>query len=340
MTDTQVPVQTSSLPEQGDPHQVAEVYAAQLMDELFAGVENALDGRDDLPAKPVSMPATAPVEPLPELNFAEGRLAVPLLGDELPGTPIHLPGTLVTTGAADEAAEQVAEATPPKRWKQLWTVNRALLGAASLTVLATLGLWLYQRQQVPDVAPAPVATDVPTVAPHAEFLDYLQRSLEVIAQQVGEASSTSTVVSSPSLPTVTTGNAPLGLPPIGNNVLPTPSNLVTPPNGGGINVIERVYIPYQVTPHTAAVQPTVTPPTPSAVADAPTALPATVHKLVGILELGDRSAALFEIDGTPQRVYLGERIGGSGWSLVSVSNEEAVIRRNGEVRSIYISQQF
>jgi Tfp pilus assembly protein PilP len=62
--------------------------------------------------------------------------------------------------------------------------------------------------------------------------------------------------------------------------------------------------------------------------------------MVGILELGDRSAALFEINGVSQRVYIGERIGNSGWSLVSVSNQEAVIRRNGEVRSIFIGQRF
>jgi len=61
---------------------------------------------------------------------------------------------------------------------------------------------------------------------------------------------------------------------------------------------------------------------------------------VGVLELGDRSAALFDINGVSQRVYIGERIGNAGWSLVSVSNQEAVVRRNGEVRSIYIGQQF
>lgn len=339
MTDTQVPVSTSRLAEPGDPHQVAEVYAAQLMDELFAGVENTLEGQDDLPAKPVAVPEAVAVESLRDRGLSEGHSSVPLLSDEPSGTPIHLPRTLVT---ADEASEQSTQVAPPKGWRQIWTVNRALLGAAGLTVLATLGLWLYQRQQVPDAATAPVATDVPTAEPHAEFLDYLQRSLEVIAQQIGEASSTTVAATSPGLPTVSAvvGSTPLGLPPIGNNVLPGPGNLLTPTNGGGINVIERVYIPYQATPSTATALPTGTPTAASTVTDAPIALPAAVHKLVGILELGDRSAALFEIDGTPQRVYLGERIGGSSWSLVSVSNEEAVIRRNGEVRSIYIGQQF
>ncbi len=68
--------------------------------------------------------------------------------------------------------------------------------------------------------------------------------------------------------------------------------------------------------------------------------PATVHTLVGILELGDRSAALFEINGVARRIYVGETVGASGWSLVEVVNQEAVIRRNGEVKTIFVGQQF
>ncbi|MCT7975337.1 hypothetical protein [Laspinema olomoucense] len=64
------------------------------------------------------------------------------------------------------------------------------------------------------------------------------------------------------------------------------------------------------------------------------------HKLVGILELGDRSVALFEVDGVPRRVNIGETIGSSGWSLVEVKDGEAIIRRNGEVRSIYTGQSL
>lgn len=64
------------------------------------------------------------------------------------------------------------------------------------------------------------------------------------------------------------------------------------------------------------------------------------HQLVGILELGDRSVALFEVDGVPRRVNIGETIGSSGWSLVEVKDGEAVVRRNGEVRSIYTGQSL
>jgi hypothetical protein len=64
------------------------------------------------------------------------------------------------------------------------------------------------------------------------------------------------------------------------------------------------------------------------------------HTLEGLLELGDKSAALFKINGLTRRIEIGEGIGTSGWTLVEVANGEAVIRRNGEVRSIYAGQDF
>lgn len=83
-------------------------------------------------------------------------------------------------------------------------------------------------------------------------------------------------------------------------------------------------------------------PPPSAVAPAASvsAVPTSQHTLVGLLESGDRSAALFDIDGSTQRFYVGEGIGASGWILVSVANQEAMIRRNGEVRSVFVGQKF
>ncbi|WP_375512517.1 hypothetical protein [uncultured Nostoc sp.] len=71
-----------------------------------------------------------------------------------------------------------------------------------------------------------------------------------------------------------------------------------------------------------------------AIADAPS------NTLEGLLELGNKSAALFKIDGVTRRINMGESIGSSGWTLVDVSNGEAVIRRNGEVRSIYAGQKL
>ena len=67
---------------------------------------------------------------------------------------------------------------------------------------------------------------------------------------------------------------------------------------------------------------------------------ATKHTLVGVMEQGDRSAALFNAAGVTRYIFVGEGIGDSGWTLVSVANQEAVIRRNGEVRSVYAGQSF
>ncbi|OUL26382.1 hypothetical protein BV378_13285 [Nostoc sp. RF31YmG] len=64
------------------------------------------------------------------------------------------------------------------------------------------------------------------------------------------------------------------------------------------------------------------------------------HILEGILELGSKSAALFKVDGTTHRFVVGESIGSSGWTLVDVNNGEAIVRRNGEVRSIYTGQKL
>jgi hypothetical protein len=64
------------------------------------------------------------------------------------------------------------------------------------------------------------------------------------------------------------------------------------------------------------------------------------YTLEKLFELGNKSAALFKIDGVTRRVEVGEAIGASGWTLVEVAKREATIRRNGEVRSIYTGQMF
>ena len=68
--------------------------------------------------------------------------------------------------------------------------------------------------------------------------------------------------------------------------------------------------------------------------------PVLKKTLVGVMELGDRSAALVEIAGVVQRFRIGESISASGWTLVEISKNQAVIRRNGEVRSLFIGQAF
>ncbi|MFQ4140878.1 hypothetical protein [Chlorogloeopsis sp. ULAP02] len=83
--------------------------------------------------------------------------------------------------------------------------------------------------------------------------------------------------------------------------------------------------------------PTATAPEAASVISSPAG---SSHTLEGLLELGNKSAALFKVNGITRRVEIGESIGSSGWTLVDVANGEAIIRRNGEVRSIFAGQNF
>lgn len=120
---------------------------------------------------------------------------------------------------------------------------------------------------------------------------------------------------------------------------PAPVAKLSPP--AQVARVTRTTTPAQVAPALPALPP---PPPPSAVAPSVAVAASSAtdakHILVGLLELGDRSAALFDVGGTTQRIKIGEGIGASGWTLVSVANQEAVIRRNGEVRSVYVGQKF
>ncbi|NER78239.1 MAG: hypothetical protein F6K42_01425 [Leptolyngbya sp. SIO1D8] len=337
MTDTKALTLAHQSSPEDSPEQVVEVYASHLMDELFDGVERALDGDVTALEKSPIFPAETPEDTELTLNFSEGGLPAVLLSETPASPPIHVPDSLTETAPTTD----VPNASPQKPgWRRYLTVNRVLLGAAGLSLLATLGLWLHQRQQAPVAvtAPSPASAEAPVASANAEFLEYLRRSLDVITQQVG-ASATTPKAGVTDIP-IALNNGTVGLPPIGNNALPLPSAAGLPPVNGSVQVIERVYIPYQAAQSPSPSVATVPSVSSGTVTPSPSAVPAPVHTLMGVLELGDRSAALFEIDGVSQRVYIGERIGNTDWSLVSVGNDEAVIRRNGEVRSIYIGQQF
>jgi len=354
MIDSKVPLldsQSSSAPEQ--PTQMADTSADRLMNELFDDVERALEG-DVEALERRAQPDLAAAAPEPELtlNFTEGGLPAVLLDQSVAATTSSELATFsaALAPAAHEPLASPGEAdsgTPePQARRRFWTLNRALLGATGLTLLATFGLWLYQRQAIEVAVPAaaPVPADVPVAEVNAEFLEYLRRSLDVIAQNAATTTQPTTAVGDVAIALNNGGG--VGLPPVGNNVLPPGATNGLPSVPGSVNVIERVYVPYPSSQVAAGTVPSAPNPSGSAPSSAtapatanPTAIPNT-HTLLGVLELGERSAALFEIEGVPQRVYIGERVGNSGWSLVSVANEEAVVRRNGEVRTLYIGQQF
>lgn len=299
-----------------DAATLVESYAEQLMEDLFGDVDRILSGDQAALTTALSAPHDAARGPsgMDGSNEASSLDASSL---EIPLAPLN-PQEIT-----------VAATVKTRRWlrSRLWKV---LLGGAAVAIAAVGALWAFYQRQISLEAAAPSAApleapDLQTQA-DAEFLQYLKRSLEVISSRGDVADSAS--FEPPQVAVLP--KAPIPGPPPGMS--PNPS--------GSINVIERVYIPYQ--PAQTMLPGQTAPPIAASNQAQPQLASALTpqHTLVGILELGDRSAALFEIDGTPQRVSVGERIGSSGWNLVSISNQEAVIRRNGDVRSVYIGQRF
>lgn len=129
---------------------------------------------------------------------------------------------------------------------------------------------------------------------------------------------------------------------LGNGSPSTTSTAVNPANTANTTA------PRATAPRTAP-QPNPAPPAPAPVEAATATTPldasptgvAATHTLVGILDMQDSdSKALFDINSVTRRINIGERIGSSGWTLVDVKKDEAIIRRNGEVRSIFPGQTF
>ena len=241
-------------------------------------------------------------------------------------------------------------------WKHTVKLAVPILGACTAFGIALATGLVIHSESSPN--PSGASANPPS-PPQGEFAAYVEKALQAIATDEENRSSLSASANG-------SGSAPPAFP-----STPGTSPVPLPPSG----MPERVYIPvYQppqpslaalpnvpiqgnlATPPAAssAIAPTPVPPQPAAAPTAPaparpappvesTPPPSTLsynHVLVGLLQLGDRSAAMFDYEEGTHRVRIGEQIGTSGWSLVSVSENEAIIRRNGEVRSVYIGQSF
>lgn len=320
-------------PTSADPETLVTTYADSLITDLFDDVDKILEGDEAALAAVEAAPSPTSTAIAPFVETTAEPVDLPAADAPLAPLGTDLDFFRTADGGAPPSA-----APTKTRFGKLF--DRMLLSITALSLIGVGGL-LWFSQPGNRFSLGRSATETAAQQSDEEFLAYLQRSLEVISGKVerGEVGTATVVGQAPGGVAVP---APPMLPPLGAG------GTVGSLGSGPVNVIERVYIPYQTAQQPApgatvlVPQPGVGAPSllsPTAPSQAPVAAN-PIHGLVGILELGDRSAALFEINGVSQRVYIGERIGSSGWSLVSVTNEEAVIRRNGEVRSIFIGQRF
>lgn len=229
--------------------------------------------------------------------------------------------------------------------------DKVLFAVASVYFVGAV-VWLVSRDRLPflGVSQASIPETESSSSPaQTQFIAYLQRSLATIDRQAALKQSATTPSSKPvAMQAPSTPNPPQNTPqiiervyipiypqnqsansanPIPNSPLPPPPLNLAPPTPLETPQLSTVPV---LTPE-AAPLPQVAP----QVAAAPSG-----STLVGLLESGDRSAALVNLDGITKRIQLGEPIGTSGWNLVGVQNQQAIVYRNGMTRSIDVGQKF
>lgn len=191
--------------------------------------------------------------------------------------------------------------------------------------------WLISQKN------APVSQNGTIYPEDQKFIAYLQSSLTIIDRQ-GQTSSPGPHPSPKNNP------SPVA------TVPPPPANL---PVNNSPRVIERIYVPvYPQPPKTTAKIVPVPPPNPDI---SPVPLPAAPevkppvaaviptnnqvkNTLVGVMDLGDRSSALFDNKGITTRISPGEFI--NGWTLVEVGNQQVILSRNGQTKVLEVGQSF
>jgi len=339
--------------------------ADRLMDQVFGDIERMLERgaqlqlEVDISNPPPFSNGSGLSEPaaLTSHNAAESvdsmssQSALALLPKVSPRQLIHTEESLDIT-STEESNTEPAEAehdpfleltqaeTPQPEVRQF--PDKLLMGITLIALLVTAGIWVFVRyslSKTPATANVPSAAEVLQAKQEREFLTYVQRSMERLDRLSKQEQADGNMASSNASASVLD---PLYVP------LPPPPTLTAVPSvipSPTARISVSPLPPIATAPVAPATQPSVTvsaaPATaPATPATIPNIAPTPTYVLIGLLELGDRSAALFEMNGAPQRIQVGEQIGSSGWALVSISGEEAIVRRNGEVRSMYIGQQF
>jgi hypothetical protein len=337
-------------------------FADRLMDDLFADVENLLDGSVAPPPEPVR--TEAPLKPSLDLS------AYPQLADLVarPSLPQwNLQPQPEESLSVPEVTELVNGKVKPAA--QGLVLQKFLMGALITSAIAAIAVWFTNRSSF-SIAHSQPATAIATPAQTApsskaeQFADHVQRSLASLDRKaatgkpgfpLNNSLPTVAIASKPAVkseqPLPTANLLPPALPipnvpktPVVINVPPAPASSVTvnDPARRELNqlltrlsaVLEKLY-PALNRPQ-VAVQP-VTLPTPQV---ATAAAPVRSVRGVAIASDPTQSAVLIETNGITQRYYMGESIGSSGWSVVDIANNYVSLRRNGEVRSVSVGEKL
>ncbi|MBV5260785.1 hypothetical protein FLX56_20425 [Synechococcus moorigangaii CMS01] len=302
------------------------------MDDVFADIDHLLDGRQS--AQLLGRSPAPEVTPMQSVLITQGELISPPYEPPLPPEDID------------------AEFVIKRGWGYY---TERLLFICSCASLVGGILWLAANDQLkmPQFLNRPVPTASAPASTEengsmSEFAGYIQRALDNIDRQAnGLAPENSDDGQNPQvieriyIPIYPPNFAAADRP---GTATPGPALLPPPPNVELPQAMTPSPPPQITTTPLAIVPPPApSPSTPAASGDEMPTIPAapkTVYTLVGILEAGDRSEALFKINGTTQRFRLGEELGSGSWKLIAAQNNQVILERAGQTRTVYVGQDF
>ncbi|MDJ0843054.1 hypothetical protein [Crocosphaera sp.] len=226
-------------------------------------------------------------------------------------------------------------------------LDKILFGAASVYCLLA-SMWvvygIFEQKQPKTAKSTPNAAD-------AQFIAYLQQSLNVLNQPSTEKTlvnpqdkkSSTVAIQPPAPPTPEKVVERIYVPMYPPNSSASTAAPSQPPSSPSNNVPPAPPVP-SATPQPSNVPPLNpngnTFPVPPEIA-ANSQLPQdTGHQLVGVLESGQQSTAIFTFNGISRRFEIGEAVGSSGGILMGVQNQKAIIYHNGQTKYLEVGQAF
>ena len=202
----------------------------------------------------------------------------------------------------------------------------------SCSYLIGVSFWLISQDKLEiPLFSASIESSEPSLTPdQAQFIVYMRRALQMIEQKP----SNNSVASLSNQPTVyidKKNNLPLAT--------PTPSQLreklyieVNPPekfplgsSSTSSNLVNSLL------PSFGQVETKSSLSTPE---------PHFNYTLVGLLESGEESVALFDLNGMTKKIAIGDTIGESGQILISIGNQQAIVNYQGQIKFISVGQQL
>ena len=225
-----------------------------------------------------------------------------------------------------------------KKPEQRYTISDYLdriFFVLTLLYFSAVFYWINLPRPVQSTSPTPQKTSLNAVS-NTQFLSYLKESLKIaqktaIIQKQTPPTPLTTIPPVVRVPFSPTPLKPKPSPP----VIKLPLTATKP-----LQPVVKVPIP----PKPPEIVTIPLPPKPQVTLPilVPGARPEPLADiiLIGVLEDQTNAAALFSIKGVTKRVQAGDPVGSSGWVFQGVTQQKALISKQGKTRYIEVGQKF